>query len=221
VQITELGLKLYAAAARDLACSVYWDVGDTPGEQSSMGLFTQNVYNVERGITLENSSVADFLNQSFTVRMNAAIASSRHASIMCLAQTKTPAQDRIEFDCTSGAYRFMNLLSISGGTGVVFGSVGTAPSYIGTAASDERLKRNIVPFGTGMTALRQIVPIAFEPLAGGERTVGFSAQNVLPHVPFATPINPDGYYGFIDRAMIAVVVNALKELDARVATLEG
>lgn len=94
-----------------------------------------------------------------------------------------------------------------------------------TATSDETLKFIRGYFVPGMEALRSINPILYSwRRESGNETMGvyagFSAQNVQPSIPEAV-----GRMGrkltLQDRPMIATIVNALKQIDARVALLEA
>lgn len=97
-----------------------------------------------------------------------------------------------------------------------------------TPSSDERIKRDIKPFTAGLDAILAIQPITFwwdkekSGIDSDHEWVGFSAQNVSKVIPVATPIDPStGYLEFNDRGVQAALVNAIKELAARVAALEA
>ena len=51
--------------------------------------------------------------------------------------------------------------------------------------------------------------------------IGFSAQNVQKVIPEAVWVSKDDFLGFDDRPVIAALVNAVKELSARVKELEA
>ncbi len=117
----------------------------------------------------------------------------------------------------------------------------TASSDVQTGAakelvsvSDERLKIGKRPLvQTVLPLLMEIVPTYFRwkyAPEGGEQ-LGFLAQNVAPRFPQAAPKSiarvPDGdigpemeLYGFNSRAMLAVVVKGMQELNQRLALLE-
>ena len=93
-----------------------------------------------------------------------------------------------------------------------------------TAVSDENLKTDIRPFKAG---LREIVALARSggPMlykwreGSGMETQhsypGFGAQHVQAVIPEAVMANRDGYLSLQDRGILAAVVNAIAELEAR------
>jgi len=96
-----------------------------------------------------------------------------------------------------------------------------------TAVSDERIKSNIRPFSRGLSDVIAINPIlhGYTTESGLDQTrddyAGFSAQQVQTIIPEAVGVNADGMLSFSDRPIIAALVNAVKELSARVAALEA
>ena len=90
-----------------------------------------------------------------------------------------------------------------------------------TAVSDERVKRDIRPFKRGLAEIRMLSPIlhGYAEGSGLDQSkndyAGFSAQNVLEHIPEAIGQNDDGFLSLADRPILAALVNAVKELDAR------
>ncbi len=91
-----------------------------------------------------------------------------------------------------------------------------------TSASDERLKEVVGIFARGLADLRGVEPILYKwnPDSGLETEVvysGFSAQNVRAAIPEAVGVDGGGYLSLQDRALIATLVNAVKELDEKVA----
>lgn len=94
-----------------------------------------------------------------------------------------------------------------------------------TAVSDERLKEAIAPFERGLSAVLRLKPITFRynersKLERTHRYAGFSAQNVERAIPEAVGRSPDGMRTLQDRALLATLVNAVRELSARVDALE-
>jgi hypothetical protein len=66
-------------------------------------------------------------------------------------------------------------------------------------------------------------PIIFSRDGSDRREIGFSAQDVFPILPevVAAPSGSDEMLGLQYDAFIPVLVNAVKELAARVVALEG
>jgi len=86
-----------------------------------------------------------------------------------------------------------------------------------TSVSDIRLKRDIKDYKTGLKELMNIQPIIYKwnKKSGNEMDstyAGFSAQNVKANIPYGTGVNQDGYLSLVDRAILATVVNSIKEL---------
>jgi len=86
--------------------------------------------------------------------------------------------------------------------------------------SDERVKENITDLSMGMLELRQITPIAFTRHGKHVYEIGFSAQDVEPVIPQAISIFKDDLMGVSSDMILAVAVNAIKQLDARLLHLE-
>jgi hypothetical protein len=98
-----------------------------------------------------------------------------------------------------------------------------ASDVVGCTASDERLKKNIVPFERGLEALKDIKPISYQfkdPKDLGIEHSGFSAQNVEKSISEAVRIGSDGMRQLDYWAIIAVQTNAINELRARLEALE-
>lgn len=98
------------------------------------------------------------------------------------------------------------------------GTLTTDSSGNVTATSDLRRKVPRGPFVRGLQELRQLSPILYSWREGsGMETAGtyagFSAQDVLRVIPEAVGQGPDGYLTLQDRALIAALTNAVRELD--------
>lgn len=95
---------------------------------------------------------------------------------------------------------------------------------VGCTASDENLKKNIVPFERGLEALKDIKPITFQFKDAGDMGIehsGFSAQNVEKSISEAVRIGSDGMRMLDYWTIIAVQTNAINELRARLEALEA
>jgi hypothetical protein len=104
-----------------------------------------------------------------------------------------------------------------------------------SGTSDERLK-NAEPYEGGLEAILAINPVRYRwnekgqaqtGLSGEQDFVGFIAQDVqkaIPEAITATEPSKDGtetYLSFDDRPVLAALLNAVKELSARVKELES
>jgi hypothetical protein len=88
-----------------------------------------------------------------------------------------------------------------------------------SSVSDERLKNIQGAFTPGLSEVLGIDPILYKykPETGLDTEnvyAGFSAQNVMKYIPEAVGKNADGMYSFNDRAVVAALVNAVKELQS-------
>jgi hypothetical protein len=63
--------------------------------------------------------------------------------------------------------------------------------------------------------------IEFDWIKGEVHDIGFSAQNMVEIIPEACPENGDGYYGFRELPVMAALVKAVQELNAKVEELES
>lgn len=97
-----------------------------------------------------------------------------------------------------------------------------------TGTSDERLKSNIAPFSRGLEDVLKIHPALYNWNEAGQaktgfgpevRHAGFIAQDIQKAIPEAVCAEGE-YLAMSDRPLIAALVNAVKELSARVQELE-
>jgi hypothetical protein len=104
----------------------------------------------------------------------------------------------------------------------------TSGTVVGTQTSDERLKNIHGPVQYGLETIEQLEPVRFAFKSDPSREqLGFIAQQVLPLVPQAVfdtdEVIKEGEptkLGMEYVALIPVLVNAIKELSAKVAALE-
>ncbi len=106
------------------------------------------------------------------------------------------------------------------------GTLTTDANGFVTATSDMRVKSIDSAFTRGLTDIFKLEPVNFHWKPGnGLDTVhsytGFTAQNVLTAIPEAVGSDPQGLYTMADRPIMAAMVNAIKELNAKIARLEN
>ncbi|RNJ51378.1 beta strand repeat-containing protein [Methylocystis hirsuta] len=116
---------------------------------------------------------------------------------------------------TTGTVRFSNFGA---------GTLTTDASGNLSVSSDERLKNIDAPFTRGLADIAKLSPISYHwnvvsGLDMGTQYAGFSAQNVQAAIPEAVGSSTSGYLTLQDRPLIAAVVNAIKELSAKLDTL--
>ena len=88
---------------------------------------------------------------------------------------------------------------------------------------DEEFKDDIQPFDKGLSAILGVQPKSWlwKDKHTATRFHGFTAQDVQKTIPEATPARENGSLQFHRDAVLAVAVNAIKELSARVVALEA
>jgi hypothetical protein len=94
-----------------------------------------------------------------------------------------------------------------------------------TSVSDERLKNIKGSYTSGLKELMNVNPILYKwndksKLDTLNTYAGFSAQNIRDNIPFGTGENKEGYLSLQDRALMATMVNAIKELKEELDALK-
>jgi hypothetical protein len=120
-----------------------------------------------------------------------------------------------------GAWR----MSVDNGGNVVAG--GNITAY-GTP-SDERYKYNIKPIQNALNTVLQLEGVTFNwkhdtpsyEVTKLDSDVGFIAQQVKTVLPDIVREGEDGYLGLRERAIIPLLVEAIKELNKKIESLEG
>lgn len=106
----------------------------------------------------------------------------------------------------------------------------TSGTVIGDQTSDERLKSNISSLNYGLAEVKQLQPIRY--IMAGKEEIGFGAQTTMSIIPEAVyntqqALDPADENSPMDKLtmsyarIVPVLVNAIKELEARLAVLEG
>jgi hypothetical protein len=136
-----------------------------------------------------------------------------------------------------GGYSANGTAGVSAGPFTVVSSITTVGGIVTalSGTSDYRLK-NSRPYTGGLNEILAITPAIYSwnargqehtGLSGEQEFVGFIAQDVqraIPQAITATEKSKDGtetYLSLDDRPIIAALVNAIKELEARLAALEA
>lgn len=99
-------------------------------------------------------------------------------------------------------------------------STGTLNSVIFNATSDVRLKTNIRDMGYGLADVLKLVGKKYEMLDGGQTQIGLIAQDVEKVIPEIVNTAPNTLKGINYPVLTAVLIEAVKELTARVEALE-
>ncbi len=88
--------------------------------------------------------------------------------------------------------------------------------YLINVPSDRRLKKNIAPLPYGLASVLRLVPVAFnwtdEKNRGSQREIGLIAQDVRDVIGEVVGANADGTLSLDYPKLVAVLVNAIKDL---------
>lgn len=119
--------------------------------------------------------------------------------------------------------------TVSGNNGVIVSGSVQMPSYgAGTATfdgsgnitsvSDRRMKHGIIPFTYGLKSIKGLKTSSFIYNKDTSNTLmsGFIAQDVGKVIPIAVHANKDGILSLETNAILAALVNSVKELSAKV-----
>ena len=104
-----------------------------------------------------------------------------------------------------------NIFNLSGGGNLTLG--GTL-----TINSDRRLKSNITKIENALDKVNAISGYTFD--HNGEREAGVIAQEVLEVLPEVVRTNPEGMHTVAYQNMIGLLIEAVKEQSAKIASLE-
>lgn len=101
----------------------------------------------------------------------------------------------------------------------------TATGVLTNSTSDARLKTNVETIVDGMAIVGQLRPVRYTWIdterLGSQVEVGLIAQEVQAVLPEVIGTNHDGMLSLDYSKVVAVLIGAVKELQARVAALEG
>ena len=87
--------------------------------------------------------------------------------------------------------------------------------------SDVELKINVGPFKTSVDEVLKLQPQTFQWLQTGTLDLGFVAQEVQAVWPSLTETHPDGTMGLVYSRFIPLLLESIRELNARVLALES
>jgi hypothetical protein len=103
------------------------------------------------------------------------------------------------------------------GQGIFNGSV-TAAQYL--TSSDSNLKTNVTTYFAGGNAWSSLRGVRFNWLSNGREDIGFIAQELQEVVPEAVSVNEDGRLYIDPTKVIPLLVETVKDLKAKYASLE-
>jgi hypothetical protein len=88
------------------------------------------------------------------------------------------------------------------------------------AYSDSRLKKNISRLENSLNIVNQLRGISYQRIETEEKNIGLVAQEVEQVLPEVVTKDKDGYLGISYSNIVAVLIEAIKELDAKVEELK-
>jgi len=102
-------------------------------------------------------------------------------------------------------------------------STGTLNSAVFNSTSDERMKENIRPLGYGLAEVLQMTGKKFEMKDSGVTSIGLIAQELNKIIPEVVSVSNEetGMLGVNYPVLVSVLIEAIKELELRVKTLEN
>lgn len=198
----------------------------------------QMVFRLARGTAASPSAVqsGDVLGQinAFGYHSGGAYTTSGQGKFRFLAAenwTSTARGTSFIIQTTpTGGVSLINAMVVSAGGALQLGAYGagtltTDASGNVTATSDSRLKNILGNYTRGLAELLSLTPKLYQwlPQSGldPENTyAGLIAQDVQAMIPEAAWAGPSGYLNIQDRPIIAALINALKEVNARLVALE-
>lgn len=190
----------------------YWRLygynGDTPHADTHVG-YADNALNATEAFSCRRSLGSFRLHRQNTSSEGGQIEFSR-----ALDDSPEWYVDAAH-DGTDPIFRIFNRNAI--GVRIIWGSNSWSTT------SDERLKKNISQLSYGLNEIVNISPIRFDYTVdetNEAKRIGFSGQNVSQLVPEACFTDSEGMISLSSTELIPVLVNAVKELNTKVQTLE-
>ena len=95
----------------------------------------------------------------------------------------------------------------------------SATSYPGP--SDKALKENILEISGALSKVKQLTGIYYNFIGNPTKRVGLIAQDVQPVIPEVVEMINNSTMGICYSDLVAVLIEAVKELEVRVAALEA
>jgi hypothetical protein len=100
-------------------------------------------------------------------------------------------------------------------------SVGTLGATIFNSLSDVNAKTNITPIENSVSTVNQLRGVGFEWKDNGKKSYGVIAQELEAILPDLVSTDPEGIKSVNYDGIIGFLINAVKEMDSRIKTLEN
>lgn len=133
-------------------------------------------------------------------------------------ETLTDVNDR---SFTNAAYLDGSTFKIGDNTEITgaLTVTGDITAFATLAWSDARLKENVEPLQNCLAKINQMQGVSYTFKPSGKKQVGLIAQEVLDIIPEVVELDND-YYSVSYPNLVAVLIEAVKELNSRVEDLE-
>jgi len=125
------------------------------------------------------------------------------------------------FACLAAGFYVNPIRNITGGVYLGYDACTREITYSAGAPSDINLKENIQPIGCALNKTAQIRGVTFDWKKCGAPSIGVIAQELEQVFPEMVTLEGDGYKTVKYDNMVAVLVEAVKELKVRVEKLEA
>ena len=102
----------------------------------------------------------------------------------------------------------------------VFGAITATGNITAFAPSDRRLKTDIRPISQALKKVKDLAGVAYTLKESGRAEIGLIAQDTAEVVPEVVREGSDGIYGIAYGNLVGLLIEAIKELDARVTDIE-
>ncbi len=199
--------------------------------QTPLNILSNQVVQIQQMVNTTTKQVSADILSAYTsngaiqvvsplVLTNGTVVSGASGSTSTLGNASTS----LTLDTASGGLSFVQNGSVSTFTilssgNAIFGSTVTAANFI--TASDQRLKTNIQPITDYETVLSAVNGVYYRWKDGGEPDIGLLAQEVAAVLPEAVITNQHGFMGVAYHKLVPVLIEAVKNLQGRVASLEA
>ena len=148
---------------------------------------------------------------------------------------EVPSGDVVNFDnkvvltnSTASSSKTVGAVVVTGGVGIS-GALNVGGDITAFSTSDESLKENLVTIPNAVDKVKSVSGYTFKWKAdgpyghlNGKEDTGVIAQQIEAlGLPGTTSLRDDGVKGVSYKKLVPLLIEAIKELDARIKTLEG
>jgi len=160
-----------------------------------------------------------FVSETFGWQVSATAGASAGTSVLVSNDTTTNANRYPTFlDTTTGV---ADAIYTSDTKFKYNPSTGQVEAVAFNSTSDARKKTNVVDLEKGLSTVLNMNPKSFELIETGNEGIGFIAQELMETLPEVVSADSEGYLSVNYGVIVAVLVNAIKELKTEIEILKG